>query len=70
MPRSKSTAYLTLDEMSKLSTPRLLAYRRSLLELPDWRSGPDAVQWQQNHQRALNESKALLDQREHVERKL
>lgn len=69
MPRNKGTPYLTKEEMDKLTTPRLLAYRKSLLTLPEWRTGPNALAWRKDHQRALDESKELLDQREHVEKR-
>lgn len=68
MPRSKHTNYLTKEQMEKLSTKRLLAYRKSLLTLPEWRSWPDWKHWQAEHARALAEAKELLDTREHIEK--
>ena len=67
MTRRKQTEYLTREQMAKLTTKRLLAYRKSLLTLPEWRTGPSAAWWQAEHARALEESKALLDSREHVD---
>jgi len=66
MSRKKTTEYLTKEQMAALSTKRLLAYRKSLLTLPEWRSGPDAPKWREAHTRALDGSKELLDDREHV----
>jgi len=66
MARQKYTEYLTMEQMEKLTTERLLAYRKSLLSLPEWRTGPDAAWWQAEHARVLAESKVLLDTREHI----
>jgi hypothetical protein len=68
MGRQKGTDYLTKDQMEALSTERLLAYRKSLLKLPEWRVGSDAAWWRAEHARALEESKAILDNREHVQK--
>lgn len=70
MPRNFQTEYLTKEQLEKLSTPRLLAYRKSLLTLPEWRCGPKeyAEHFAKEHARALAESKAILDTREHVEK--
>lgn len=66
MSRNKDTEYLSWDQMLALSTERLLAYRKSLLELPEWRTGLDAPRWHREYTRALAQSKAILDTREHV----
>ena len=68
MSRQKSTDYLTMEQMRALSTERLLAYRKSLLKLPEGRAGPDAAWWQSEHARALEESKTILDGREHIQK--
>lgn len=68
MSRSKDTEYLSWDQMLDLSTERLLAYRKSLLGLPEWRTGPDAAWWRGEHTRALVQSKAILDTREHIKK--
>ena len=71
MKPHRDTEYLTQEQMAALTTERLLAYRKSLLTNPEWRSWPDYIDpdWQKEHARALQESKVLLDAREHVEKK-
>jgi len=66
MPRDISTSYLSKEQMLTLSTKRLLAYRRSLLENPEFR---DCSWWVAEHYRALSEAKEILDAREHIPRK-
>jgi hypothetical protein len=66
--RQKHTEYLSWDQMWDLSTQRLLAYRKSLLELPEWRTGLDAPWWHAEYTRALAQSKAILDNREHIQK--
>lgn len=65
--RSRKTPYLSKEQMLKLNTKRLLAYRKSLLTLPEWRNWPDWEEWKKEYDRALKESKEILDTREHVE---
>ena len=71
MKPHRDTKYLSREQMDELTTERLLAYRKSLLTNPEWRSWPDYIDpdWQVEHARALRESKELLDARKHVEKK-
>lgn len=72
MSRQMHTEYLSWDQMTALSTERLLAYRKSLLALPEWRQSDDigtAAWWWAEHARALEQSKVLLNKREHIAKK-
>lgn len=64
------TSYLTKEQMSKMSTKRLLAYRKSLyskshLTLPELSCSDSEAEYN----RVLIENKEILDSREHIKKK-
>lgn len=64
------TSYLSKEQMLKMSTKRLLAYRKSLyskahLSLPNLTNSESDAEYA----RVLAENKEVLDSREHIKKK-
>lgn len=71
MGKGRRVSILTEKEMEKLSTPRLLAYRKRLLNIKvsDVDFYTDYDKWYEDCKICLKVSKEILDTREHVVKK-